>query len=122
VSGELSLAQYRVLSSIASGDERASRIADRLALGKPTISATVDALNQRGLVTRGEVDEDQRAAALRLTPAGTAALHAAEQAMTERLARLVELTPDPAALVRSLIWLDDAIEEHRTSRNAGERP
>ncbi len=47
-SSELSLAHYRVLSAIASGDERGSRIAARLALGKPTVSAAVESLCQRG--------------------------------------------------------------------------
>src|ERR1700685_3261276 len=69
-SGELSLAHYRVLSAIASGDERASRIAARLALGKPTVSAAVSALCRRELLTRSDVAADQRAAALELTEAG----------------------------------------------------
>jgi DNA-binding MarR family transcriptional regulator len=70
-SGELSLAHYRVLSAIASGDERASRVASRLAIGKPTISAAVDTLCQRGLLLRSDVDGDQRVASLRLTSEGT---------------------------------------------------
>ena len=69
VSGELSLAHYRVLSAIAGGDERASRVAERLALGKPAVSAAVESLSQRGLIARSEVAGDQRAAALRLTDA-----------------------------------------------------
>jgi DNA-binding MarR family transcriptional regulator len=109
-SGELSLPQYRVLASIAAGDERASRIAERLALGKPAISAAVESLRQRGLLTRSGVDDDQRAAALRLTGDGRAALEAAERAMTERLAHLAHRTPDPAAVVRALVWLDGAID------------
>jgi DNA-binding MarR family transcriptional regulator len=67
-SGELNLAHYRVLSAIASGDERASRIATRLAIGKPTVSATVEALCHRGLLARSRGDDDQRVDVLRLTP------------------------------------------------------
>jgi DNA-binding MarR family transcriptional regulator len=66
-SDELSLAHYRVLAAVASGDERASRVAQRLAIGRPTISAAVDALGQRGLLSRGTVEGDQRATALHLT-------------------------------------------------------
>ena len=73
-SGELSLAHYRVLSAIASGDERASRVAHRLAVGKPTVSAAVDALAQRGLLVRTAVDRDHRVAALHLTSEGVALL------------------------------------------------
>ena len=60
-SGDLSMAHYRVLAAVADGDERASRVAARLALGKPTISASVDALCRRGLLTREDVVHDQRA-------------------------------------------------------------
>ncbi len=56
-SGELSLAHYRVLSAIASGEKRASRVAERLAIGKPTVSAAVEALAQRGLLLRSAVDD-----------------------------------------------------------------
>jgi DNA-binding MarR family transcriptional regulator len=115
-SGELSLSQYRVLASIASGDERASRIAARLALGKPTVSATVESLRHRGLLSRSGVDDDQRAAALKLTTEGKAALETAEQSMLERLVELVDRTPDPAAVVRALAALDAAIDEYFAER------
>ena len=114
--GDLNLAQYRVLASIAAGDERASRIAHRLALGKPTVSATVESLRQRGLLSRTGVDEDQRASALRLTPQGEVALAAAEQAMAERVADLVSRTPDAAAVVQALAWLDAAVDSVMAER------
>jgi DNA-binding MarR family transcriptional regulator len=117
-SGELNLSQYRVLAAIAAGDERASRIAERLALGKPTISATVESLRQRGLLTRTGVDEDQRAAALRLTTDGQTALRTAERAMTDRIQSLAARTPDPAAFVQSLVWLDDAVDQLMSERTA----
>src|ERR1700722_18822054 len=84
-SGELSLSHYRVLSAIASGDERASRVAARLAVGKPTISATVESLCQRGLIARSIVAGDHRAAALRLTAEGVALLSRVEAEMVARL-------------------------------------
>jgi DNA-binding MarR family transcriptional regulator len=111
-SGEVSLAQYRVLAAVAAGDERASRIATRLALGKPAISATVESLRQRGLLTRGTVDADQRAAALRLTGEGRAALDEAEEAMLDRLARIAAHAPDPAALAQALGVLDGAVNDY----------
>ena len=120
--GELNLAHYRVLSSVASGDERASRIAERLALGKPTISATVESLCQRGLLTRTGVDTDQRAATLRLTAEGRSALESSEATMSARVATLVARTPDPAAVVQALVWLDAAVEGLMAERSAtGER-
>jgi DNA-binding MarR family transcriptional regulator len=118
---ELNLSQYRVLASIASGEERASRIAHRLALGKPAISATVDSLCQRGLVSRRGVNDDQRAAALSLTPDGRAILARVEHAMQERLTAVAAQAPDPNALIDALVSLDRAIEALVIERVVAER-
>ena len=108
-SGELSLTHYRVLSAIASGDERASRIAAKLALGRPAISASVDTLCQRGLLAREAVDTDQRATALRLTPAGEATLAEVEQTMVARLTKICGDSPEGRRAIDSLVWLGSAL-------------
>jgi DNA-binding MarR family transcriptional regulator len=115
-SGELNLAHYRVLSAIASGDQRASHVAIRLALGKPAVSAAVDSLVQRGLVVRAGVTTDQRAAALSLTAAGEAALTRAESHMVERVHLLCARTPDVARVLESLAWLGAALDEAAADR------
>ena len=120
-SGELSLAHYRVLSAIASGDERASQVAARLAIGKPTVSAAVDALVQRGLLVRSGVDGDQRVAALHLTPEGEALLSRVEAEMISRIDDLRGRTPDPDQLLQSLIWLGAAIDEAQAQRATAPR-
>jgi DNA-binding MarR family transcriptional regulator len=120
-SDELSLAHYRVLAAIASGDERASRVASRLALGKPTVSAAVDSLCQRGLLARSGVAGDQRAAALALTAAGRALLARVEAEMIGRLEELCARTPDGERLVQALVWLGSAIDEALAERAAGAR-
>src|SRR5262247_2755234 len=76
--GDLTLAQYRVLALVAAGDERSSHVAERLAVAKPTITAVVDGLVERGLVTRSAVEGDRRSLRLALTPAGTGALRKAD--------------------------------------------
>jgi DNA-binding MarR family transcriptional regulator len=120
-SGELSLAHYRVLSAVASGDERASRVANRLAIGKPTVSAAVDALAQRGLLERSGVDGDQRVAALHLTPEGRAVLARVETEMIRRIEDLSARTPDGAQLMESLAWLGAAIDDMHAQRAAERR-
>ncbi len=116
-SAELSLPHYRVLAAIASGEERASRVAARLALGKPTISAAVDALTQRGLLAKSGRPDDQRVAVLRLTPAGEALLARVEAQMVERIDALCARTPDADRVREAFSWvgtaIDDAINEHR---------
>lgn len=124
-SSELSLAHYRVLAAIASGDVRATRIAARLAVGKPAISAAVESLCQRGLLARSVVEGDQRAAALHLTPSGRVLLDRVEAAMGERLRELAAAhIPEPRQLFESLVWLDAAIEAdlaERASTRGGAR-
>ncbi|PRZ42238.1 DNA-binding MarR family transcriptional regulator [Antricoccus suffuscus] len=109
-SAELNLAHYRVLSAIASGDQRASRVAARLALGRPTVSSAVDALCKRGLIERTGVEGDQRAASLSLTRDGEAMLERVEAEMVRRLDLLCARTPDGAQVIQSLAWLGPAID------------
>jgi DNA-binding MarR family transcriptional regulator len=112
----LSLADYRALAAILSGEERASRLAERLAVGKPSISATVESLARRGLISRERVEGDQRAVALTVTPAGRATYEQAQERMAVRLQEVVARCADPAANLRALVGLGDALE---TLRRAG---
>jgi DNA-binding MarR family transcriptional regulator len=119
-SGELSLPHYRVLAAVAGGDERASRVARRLALGKPTISASVDALCRRGLLTRESEAGDLRAVTLQLTPAGTAALHEVEAAMLERLRAVLDCTPPGADVAAALVRLGVGLDRLAAARMAAQ--
>ncbi|HEY8301974.1 MAG TPA: MarR family winged helix-turn-helix transcriptional regulator [Jatrophihabitans sp.] len=114
--GELSMAHYRVLAAVADGDERASRVARRLALGKPAISASVEALCRRGLLTREDVAGDQRAITLRITPSGARALRVAEDAMRERLDAVLAHTKRPAETSAALCRLSAGIEAYASAR------
>jgi DNA-binding MarR family transcriptional regulator len=116
--GELSLAHYRVLSAIAEGDQRASRLAQRLALGRPAVSAAVESLSARGLLERRTVDGDLRGSSLRLTAAGRRVLDRAESAAAAELAALVTRTADPDGVLRALAALGPAVEEAAAERHA----
>jgi DNA-binding MarR family transcriptional regulator len=118
-SSELSLAHYRVLSAISSGDERASRIARRLALGKPTVSAAVDSLCQRGLLVRAGVEGDLRAVDLHLSADGRDLLGRVEAEMVLRIEHLSAKAVDPHQLLESLVWLGAAMDEVAAERAAG---
>ena len=115
-STELNLAHYRVLSAVASGEERASHVAAKLALGRPAISAAVESLTTRGLLSRFGVDGDHRVAGLRLTPEGQRLLAEVEAEMRERLRDLCRRTPDGDELLESLVWLGRALDERRAER------
>lgn len=117
-SGGLSLAHYRVLAAVAAGDARASRVAARLALGKPTVSASVDALSARGLLVRSGVACDQRAIQLSLTAAGAEVLEGAQLSMISALEDLAARTGRRDEVISALVALGSAIDEMA----AGPRP
>lgn len=123
-SGDLNLAHYRVLSAVADGEERATRLADRLALGKPTISAAVESLCRRGLLKREDAADDRRAATLSLTPAGEGALAEVEKGFVARFDDLLARVPDPEAAIEALARLGEALDEvaaERAAERAGKR-
>src|SRR3954468_2626622 len=74
---DLTLAQFRVLALVEAGDERSSLLAERLAVAKPTITAVVDGLVERGLLVREAVAGDRRSIRVSLTPEGSTALRSA---------------------------------------------
>lgn len=113
----LTLAQYRLLAMIGAGTEQASEIAGRLALTRPTVSATVDTLVERGLVARGAAD-DRRALRLQLTAAGRDALHTADLAMRARLDDVLARVDDRAAVTAALAAVADGLDERREERRA----
>lgn len=108
--GDLTMPQYRLLALVAEGDERATVIAEHLAVTKATVTGVVDGLVQRGLIERAAVAGDRRALRLNLTPAGKRALKAAERGMSARLQHIFERTPDPAAVEKAFEHLGVAVE------------
>jgi len=114
----LTLAQYRLLAMIADGAERASQLAARLALTMPTVSATIDTLAERGLVTRATVDDDRRALRLAITPDGSTVLATAERAMAERLDDVLARVDDADHVRASFAQLHAALDERREQRHA----
>src|SRR5439155_5695738 len=107
--GGLSLPQFRVLALVDEGGERASQLADRLAVAKPTITAVVDGLVERGYLKRTADCDDRRATKITLTAAGRRALYDAEAAMGTRLQDIVGHADDPEAIARALQDLGHAI-------------
>lgn len=115
-SDELSMAHYRVLSAVAGGEERASRVAERLELGRPAISSAVEALCRSGLLVRDGTAGDQRAFDLRVTAAGAALLDRVEQEMTLLLDDLCSRTTNGPGVRDALAMLGGAIDERDAER------
>ena len=119
-SPQLTLSDYRMLTAVAGGEARASRLARRLAVGKPSVSASVDSLVRRGLLERRGGAGDQRAVDLLITAVGDGARHDAESALTELVIDIAARTADPTATLAALAAFGDALE--RRQSESTERP
>jgi long-chain acyl-CoA synthetase len=88
---ELTLSQYRVLAVLDQGCEASSKLAEKLAVSRPSVTGVVDGLVVKGLVRRNHGDQDRRRIDLDLTDAGRLTLLAADAAFERRGERVNEL-------------------------------
>jgi DNA-binding MarR family transcriptional regulator len=118
---DLSLAQYRTLGTLLDGGLRASRLAQRLAVPKPTLTALVDSLVVRGWLVREEIDGDRRGVQLSITPEGRAAHGEASRHLTATFDDVLERVPDPQAVLEVLGHVRDALDARLVDKMAAER-
>lgn len=103
----LTVPQYRILRMVEAGGERAARLADRLAVRKPTLTAVADGLVQAGFLVRETEVVDRRVVRLCLTERGAEALQETERAYVERVRPVIERASDPMRLLELLAELQD---------------
>jgi DNA-binding MarR family transcriptional regulator len=109
-SASLSLPQYRVLGVLASGEERATQLAARLSVAKPTLTALVDSLVERGYVARESLDGDRRGVTLSITKPGRAALHTTAASLRAALDDVLARCAHPDRVITALQELSDALD------------
>ncbi len=112
----LTPSQYRIMKLAGAGGERSTRLAQRLAVAKPTLTATADGLVAAGYASRAAEPGDRRVVRLSLTPAGHAALDRADAAYAAWLGQLLDATGDPEAVLDALGLLGSAMAEARRAR------
>ena len=110
--------QYRILKLAGAGEERSARLAERLAVAKPTLTATADGLVAAGYVKREAQPGDRRVVRLCLTATGRSALERADAAYVAWLGELLGTTGDPDGMLQALRALDAAMDERRRARIA----
>jgi DNA-binding MarR family transcriptional regulator len=115
---DLSLPQYRVLGVLSTGEERASQLAARLSVAKPTLTALVDSLVERGFVIREAADGDRRAVRLSITRAGRAALRATGTRLRTVLDEVLTRCADAEAVLAALEQLRLALDLRWSERVA----
>jgi long-chain acyl-CoA synthetase len=119
---DLSLPQFRVLGLLSTGDERASQLAIRLAVAKPTLTALVDSLVDRGYVTREAAPSDRRVVRLSITPAGRVALTSAEAQLREVLDDVFGRCPHPDQVLAALDEVRVALDQRSAERTTDPAP
>ena len=97
----ISLPQYRLLVSVSRGPQRASELASRVGVSRPTLTSLVDGLEHAGLLRRVPVPSDRRGIQLVPTEQGLAAIARAETALTRRMVKLIG--PDKVGSVAALV-------------------
>lgn len=88
---DLTLPQYRLLAILGDGCEAASKLAEKLAVSRPSVTGVVDGLVARGLVRRDHTPDDRRRIDVGLTDAGRLVLAAADAAVEQRMERIEQL-------------------------------
>jgi DNA-binding MarR family transcriptional regulator len=112
--------QYRMLKLIGAGGERSARLAEKLAVAKPTLTSTADSLVAAGLVCREAEPGDRRVVRVHLTEAGQAAVARADEAYAAWLDDLLEYTGGKDKILASLQLLDESMTERRRARISAE--
>src|SRR5215469_11637571 len=110
--------QYRMLKLIGAGGERSARLAEKLAVARPTLTATADSLVAAGLAYREAEPGDRRVVRLRLTEAGQAAVARADVAYAEWFGGLLDHTGLREQIITDLLRLDTAMTERYRARAA----
>ena len=88
--GDLSMAQYRTLLYLLGGSRRAGELAAANAVTKPTVSAMINGLRQKGWVTDAVDDTgDGRVTRVELTDAGRRRLAEFEGELARRMEELL---------------------------------
>jgi DNA-binding MarR family transcriptional regulator len=110
--------QYRMLKLVGAGGERSARLAERLAVAKPTLTSTADGLVTAGLLSRETETSDRRVVRLRLTSAGRAAIDRADAVYADWLGELLRTAGDQDRLLRDFALIDRAIDQRIAARQA----
>lgn len=110
--------QYRMLKLIGLGGERSARLAEKLAVARPTLTATADSLVAAGLACREAELGDRRVVRLHLTEAGRAVVGRADAAYSAWFGSLLDHTGRRDQIVDDLLRLDESMTERRQARLA----
>ncbi|MBO0822681.1 MAG: MarR family transcriptional regulator [Actinobacteria bacterium] len=118
---DLTIAQYRALTQLSEGAEASSSLAAKLAVSRPSATAVVEGLVERGLVDRRHSVEDRRRVSVNLTDAGWRVLSAADEAVGAKLAEVLTVVGarQAAHAVNGIMQWGRAMDANRARKRAG---
>jgi DNA-binding MarR family transcriptional regulator len=113
----MSLPQFRVLAFLSEGEWAASKVAEWLAVSRPSLTSLVDGLVEQGWVERREDPTDRRSVLHQITASGRTRLAEATEALDEGLGSLLEHLDDDerARAEDGLALLHTAMHRHYES-------
>lgn len=118
---DLTIAQYRALTQLSEGAEASSSLAAKLAVSRPSATAVVEGLVERGLVGRRYFAEDRRRVSVYLTDAGWRVLGLADEAVSAKLADVLTVVSSRQA-ARALGGIAEwgrAMDANKARKKAG---
>jgi DNA-binding MarR family transcriptional regulator len=114
----LTLPQYRVLLFLENSPDAANRLAAKLHVRPPSLTAVIDGLVARGYVARETDPDDRRRIKIGITTPGSEALSDADEVAAARLGSIEALDPASRPLVESLAQWQEALEVGAGQRRA----
>jgi DNA-binding MarR family transcriptional regulator len=117
VDTDLTPQQYRILKLAGAGGERSAKLAELLAVAKPTLTATADGLVAAGYARRDAEPGDRRVVRLCLTESGRDAVGRADAAYGRWLEQLLAEAPQPDQVLHALDVLNEAMDGVRRARH-----
>jgi DNA-binding MarR family transcriptional regulator len=117
---DLTTAQYRTLTQLGDGAEASSSLAAKLAVSRPTVTAVVEGLAERGLVDRRHSQADRRRVSVNLTDSGRAMLARADEVVSTKLAEvLAAVNPgQAAAAVNGILQWESALDANKIRKHS----
>lgn len=101
---ELRPVEYTVLTLIAENPGGSlARVARALAVTAPNITVMVDRLEQRGLISRSQSEQDRRTQVLHTTPKGATLVRRATGKIIEAENAILQLTPGEQGMLIELL-------------------
>lgn len=124
----LTLTQYRLLYLIQEGPARSVELATASGLTKPSVGAQIASMQEAGWIERREIEEDKRAASIRITRSGRNVVSTFESSLNGVLEEFLGKEA-VARADRELSWLrgvwsaarDAAHDQWILRRSAGKR-